>query len=203
MNNKTPKECKSNITLEDIRPYISCIHGYFGVPFDDSGFFMNDNEIAVSREKYDGYFKKYTAMILGISEEEVCSKLTKKSIGGDVCWKHNRSYELKTGKIKEPSISISIYDDMSQRFRISFNNRYSYTDGSIGSFYIDINGIIYQTTLLNINSIEDIAKIFIEREKADILKELTKMKKAEKTAEKSLNTIKTKVRELENKLNNL
>ena len=41
---------KSNMTLDDIRPHISRIDGYFGVPFDDGGFMMTEQEIKKAKK---------------------------------------------------------------------------------------------------------------------------------------------------------
>ena len=78
---------KSNITLEEVRPRVSRIHAYFGVPFDDGGFMMTEQEIKKAKTEqeikkakkdYDEAFTNAVSLILGITKEEAKAKIKTK-----------------------------------------------------------------------------------------------------------------------------
>jgi hypothetical protein len=192
-----PELIKSNITLEDIRPYLTRISGLFAVPFGDGGFFWSKEEIKENKESYEKRFIKLASMVLGVTEEEVSKKITRKKDSTKYwCWANNVNYNLKINETPKYGISLFI-SECQHPLSIGFTFSQAY---KVGHFYIDENGVITQETNYPINSIQDLFDAFKSIEHEDINKQLKKMRTSEKKAEKALNTIRTKIKELENKL---
>ena len=182
---------KSNITLEEVRPHISNINAYFGVPFDDGGFMMTKQEIKKAKKEFEEAFINTVSLILGITKEEAKTKIKTKKEKGYWCWKHNVEYDVD---IKTSKKSIRFLARMHDIERVTLD----VSEGRIGYFELAQNGDIYQSTktINEINSIEDILKK-INKEKSDRLtKELKKLKDYEKKAAKELE----KIGKQENKL---
>lgn len=189
---------KSNITLEEVRPRISNIHAYFGVPFDDGGFMMTEQEIKKAKKEFDEAFTNTVALILGITKEEAKAKIKTKKEKGDWCWKHNVEYNVDIKASKKP-ITFSAWMHNEERITLDVNGECSHC---ISYFELTQNGDIYQSpkTINEINSVEDILKK-INKEKSDRLtKELKKLKNYEKKAAKGLETTRNKIKTLENEL---
>lgn len=187
---------KSKLTLEDVRPYISGIFGMFGVPFDDGGFMMSEQEIKKAKAEYKKMFIASVALILGITKDEAKKKVVaKKDKSKYQCWKHNVNYEVNIKTPKHPTISASIYGND----RITLNVTYGYKCG-ISYFEMDANGVIYQSPICEITSIEDIKRKITKANIDDINKELKKLKKVEANAVKGLATTRSKIEKLEKEL---
>lgn len=189
---------KSNITLEEVRPRISNIHAYFGVPFDDDGFMMTKQEIKKAKKEFDEAFTNTVSLILGITKEKAKAKIKTKKEKEYWCWKHNVEYDvdIKTSK-KSITFSAWMYDN--ERVTLKINQ------GSIGHFELTQNGDIYQSpkTINEINSVEDILKK-INKEKCDKLtKELKKLKNYEKKTTETLTTTRNKIKKLEEEISKL
>ena len=189
---------KSNITLEEVRPRISYIHAYFGVPFDDGGFMMTEQEIKKAKKDFDEAFTNAVSLILGITKEEAKAKIKTKKEKGHWCWKHNVSYEVNVRTSKKP-ITFSAWMHNNERITLRA------IEGSVGHFELAQNGDIYQSpiTIGEINSVDDIIKK-INKEKTDKLtKQLEKLKNYEKKAAKGLETTRDKIKKLEDELKNI
>ena len=189
---------KSNITLEEVRPRISNIHAYFGVPFDDGGFMMTEQEIKKAKKEFDEAFTNTVALILGITKEKAKEKIKTKKEKGHWCWKHNVEYNVDIRVSKKP-ITFSAWMHDNQRVTLDVK------EGRVGYFELTQNGDIYQSpkTINEINSVEDILKK-INKEKSDRLtKELKNLKNYEKKAAKGLETTRNKIKKLEEELSKL
>ncbi len=193
---------KSELTLEDIRPYISNISGLFDVPFGNNGFLLSNEEIDKSREEYECRFTSIAAMILGVSNEEAKNKILKeKDASRYWCWAHNINYYINIKEEKE----IPIF------FYISPADVCMYIGGRYGNkmhtFYLDENGSIYRIKdfekKMPISSMKDIISIIGNFEREDLNKQLKKAKESEKKAEKRLATIKKEIKDIEKRLNKI
>lgn len=189
---------KSKITLEEVRPRISNIHAYFGVPFDDGGFMMTEQEIKKAKKEFDEAFTNTVALILGITKEEAKAKIKTKKERGYWCWKHNVEYyvDIKTSK-KPITFSARMHDN--QRVTLDVNGEGSHC---ISYFELTQNGDIYQSpkTINEINSVEDILKKINKEKRDKLTKELKKLKGYEKKAAKGLETTRNKIKTLKNEL---
>ena len=188
---------KSNITLDEVRPHISSIHAYFGVPFDDGGFMMTEQEIKKAKEEFDEAFTNAVSMILNITKEEAKRKIKTKKEKGHWCWKHNVSYDVKVEKPKLPSFYASVHNI--GRITLNVNETNSCC---IGYFELTPDGDIYQSskTMNDINSLEDISRKINKHQLDTINKELKKLKEYEKKAVKGLETTRNKIKKLEDEL---
>lgn len=189
---------KSNITLEEVRPRISNIHAYFGVPFDDGGFMMTEQEIKKAKKEFDEAFTNAVSLILGITKEEAKAKIKTKNEKGDWCWKHNVGYDVDI-KTSKKSITFSAWMHDGERITLDVNGEGSHC---ISYFELTQNGDIYQSprTINEINSVEDILKKINKEKRDKLTKELKKLKDYEKKAAKGLETTRNKIKTLENEL---
>ena len=192
---------KSNITLEEVRPRISRINAYFGVPFDDGGFMMTEQEIKKAKKEFDEAFTNAVSLILGITKEEAKAKIKTKKEKGDWCWKHNVEYEVNVRTSKK-TITFSAWMHDGERITLDVNGEGSHC---ISYFELTQNGDIYQSprTMADINSIEDILKKINKEKRDKLTKELKNLKSYEKKAAKGLETTRNKIKTLEEELSKL
>ena len=202
---------KSNLKLEEVRKYISHISGFFSVPFGDSGFLWTKEEIAKYKKEYDELFVKTSAMILGITPENVESRITKKndedlSKPYNWCWKHNLTYILQLKKDTKGTLSIRIDETRPHLNNIYFNDVNGFSS-KIGNFYINENGEILQDSQKEYNSFDEIMNEILNELKSykikSITKELDKLKDTEKKNRKTLENTLKKITKLEKELDKL
>lgn len=190
---------KSIITLEEIRPYIKTLSGYFGVPFGDGGFLMSSDEIEIAKVSFESHFFKVAALFMGMTEKDTMSKTKKKSeYDGkpyNWCWKHNKSYTLK--QPNEDILSFSINISERDYFHIYINDDYN---TGIGSYCITEDGEIYQDKNSEDLTLAQMRERIKAKKMEDANKELKKRQTALDKAKKSLATMTKKVKELEDEI---